>query len=338
MINKHYKKKFPISPQEKARRKKYWINFRKKHKKLKAFLRRITKIEKKWYYFRKKKAIFFRKYNLKRRLFLKKRAFASKWPLEDRFPFTFSPYRKKRKKWLRFLYFGFFLKKLKYFNAIHLFNLKSRPKKINLRRLIFSTYYSSYIRENPNRLNFVATSGFSKYFSKIIKKRKKKLKSHFFKFYGKSTISKLVKLRRLKIPKIDKLEPYRITIKRIENNVFVYLSEVRTGKVLFCRTAGAVGFKGSKKTTHITAEKVVNVVAKQTLDIDIERIDLVINATFVDKYIKTAISGLTQAFKLVKQNDKKNSSVKKTYLKVKHILLEYSASHNGMRKPKQRRV
>ena len=338
-MSNYYKKKFPITPQEKARRKKYWINFRKKHKKLKAFLRRITKIEKKWYYFWKKKYILLAKQRFKKRIFTKNRSLVSKWPLNDRIQFTFSPEYKNRKKWSRFLYFGSFFKRLNYFKSIHLFNLKERPRRINLRKLVFSSFYTEYLRDHPNRLNFLATRGFSKYFSKLIRKRKKIFKKRKFKFNNSiSTISKLLKLRKVKIPRIDKFEPYRITIKRIENNVFVYLSEVRTGKVLFCRTAGSVGFKGSKKTTHITAEKVVNVVAKQTLDIDIERIDLVINATFVDKYIKTAISGLTQAFKLVKQNDKKNSLVKKAFLKVKHILLEYSASHNGMRKPKQRRV
>lgn len=337
-MSRYNKKKFPISTQEKARRKKYWIDFRKKHKKLKAFLRRLTKIEKKWYYFWKKKYILLSKQRLKRRLFSNRRFVPSNWPLADRIEFMSSPYWKNRKKWARFFYFGYYFKKLKYFKSIHLFNLKNRPKKINLRKLIFSTFYTFFLRENANRLNFLADKGLLKFFSKLLYKRKKKFQKRFFKFNNFSTISKLVKLRKLKISRVDKLEPYRITIKRIENNVFVYLSEVQTGKVLFCRTAGAVGFKGSKKTTHITAEKVVNVVAKQTLDIDIDRIDLVINATFVDKYIKTAISGLTQAFKLVKPEDKKNSIVKKSFLKVKHILLEYSASHNGMRKPKQRRV
>ena len=337
------KHKYEITPKEKQRRKRYWAMYRKRHKAFKGWLKSQTKQNKRWYFFVKKRKALAFKYGVKERFFpVKSEHFVKQAKGEN---LLLMPLWQNRKKWGTLVFWGLLFQKLGYFPRLQLLKLRHKEKNPKVQQKLFLAYYNSYLRFTKNRLYFRATKRLKKYFKKVIVKTRKKYKKNYFKYRRFSFLTSLKGFNRIKSPRLDTLQPYRITIKRIENNVFVYLSHVATGNILYAQTAGSVGYKGAKKTAHITAEKVVNQVAKECLARDIHRLDLVIHSAFVDKYVKTAVSGLTQAFKLVKlqssnkrKKSKMQSPVKKVFLKIKHILLAVSASHNGMRKPKQRRV
>ena len=51
------------------------------------------------------------------------------------------------------------------------------------------------------------------------------------------------------------ISKYRIIIKRTLNNVFVHLQNMYDGTVTALNTGGTLGYKGSKKSTAVTARK-----------------------------------------------------------------------------------
>lgn len=197
-----------------------------------------------------------------------------------------------------------FYRKLGLITRVNFDNLREslsiKPVK---RKSLQKKRYTAYMRSHVHRLGFQVKRG-----SRLAKRFKKyafKLKAFHRKLYKHKKYSKLgilqkrYLLRKKNWPLMIELQPHRLTIKRILNNVFVVLTAVKTGNVIISRSAGCVGFSGSKKTTHITAEKVVNAVAKQALELNIFRLDVVIQSAFIDKYVKTALSGLRRSFKSI---------------------------------------
>lgn len=202
--------------------------------------------------------------------------------------------------WKKILRIALFYRKLGLIDRINFDKLR---EKVSLKRTkrnkltVFNQLYSYYMRKKGSRLALRIQK--TSFLRLRFKRYAKKLKSFHRKLYkkkkkyGKLTpLKKRYLLRKKNWPLLLKLEPYRLIIKRILNNVFVNLIAVESGNIIVTKSAGSVGFRGSKKTTHITAEKVVNTVAKRALELDIFRLDVVIQAAFIDKYVKTALRGL----------------------------------------------
>lgn len=196
-----------------------------------------------------------------------------------------------------------FYRKLGLFTRVNFDKLREKQFTKGVKRKRQNMRYASYMRSHKHRLAFHVKKGSR--LGKRFKKDVNRLKAFHRKLYKHKKYSKLgilqkrYLLRKKNWPLMIELQPHRLTIKRILNNVFVVLTAVKTGNVIFSRSAGSVGFIGTKKTTHITAEKVVNAVAKQALELNIFKIDVVIQSAFIDKYVKTALSGLRRGFESI---------------------------------------
>ena len=67
-------------------------------------------------------------------------------------------------------------------------------------------------------------------------------------------------------------------------------------------------------------------------------VDVAIFSPIVDKFVKSAVAGLTQTTLRRRELLNGKTVVRKVKLKVKNFLLSLAKAHNGIRLPKKRRV
>nr|YP_010890568.1 ribosomal protein S11 [Sarcophyte sanguinea]WJE89103.1 ribosomal protein S11 [Sarcophyte sanguinea]WJE89122.1 ribosomal protein S11 [Sarcophyte sanguinea] len=164
----------------------------------------------------------------------------------------------------------------------------------------------------------------------IIKRDKINNKKIYNKNYTKFNIFKFknIKLKQInkkKKKKINSIPIYRniLYIQSNKNNTIATFTN-KNGNIIFWRSAGIYGFKGTKKRTPIAtkriAENIINIIKKNYLKLNIKGIG-----------IKIKGSGLGRDIIL------------RTLLKSNIILLNFiqditSIPHNGCRPPKRRRL
>jgi len=102
------------------------------------------------------------------------------------------------------------------------------------------------------------------------------------------------------------------------NNTIITMTDPQ-GNVLLWKSAGAVGFKGSRKSTPYAAQMVAQAAARAALDMGLREVDI---------YVKGPGPGREAAVR----------SLQGTGLKVRAIADVTPIPHNGCRPPKKRRV
>ncbi len=102
------------------------------------------------------------------------------------------------------------------------------------------------------------------------------------------------------------------------NNTIVTVTDVQ-GNVLGWKSAGAVGFKGSRKSTPFAAQQAAVEAAKLAQDVGMQEVDI---------FVKGPGPGREAAIR----------SLQGTGLKVRSITDVTPVPHNGCRPPKKRRV
>jgi small subunit ribosomal protein S11 len=109
-----------------------------------------------------------------------------------------------------------------------------------------------------------------------------------------------------------------VHVKSTFNNTIVSISDI-DGDVLAWDSSGALGFKGSRKSTPFAAQKAAENVAKKVLKLGMKEVDV---------YIKGPGAGRESSVR----------ALEAAGLKVKMILDVTPIPHNGCRPPKKRRV
>ncbi|PCJ56079.1 MAG: 30S ribosomal protein S11 [Planctomycetota bacterium] len=109
-----------------------------------------------------------------------------------------------------------------------------------------------------------------------------------------------------------------VHVKSTFNNTIVTVSDI-DGDVLAWDSAGALGFKGSRKSTPFAAQKAAENVAKKVSKMGMKEVDV---------YVKGPGAGRESAIRALEASG----------LKVKVILDVTPIPHNGCRPPKKRRV
>lgn len=109
-----------------------------------------------------------------------------------------------------------------------------------------------------------------------------------------------------------------VHVKSTFNNTLVTVSDI-DGDVLAWDSAGAMGFKGSRKSTPFAAQKAAESVAKKVSKMGMKEVDV---------YVKGPGAGRESAIRALEASG----------LKVKVILDVTPIPHNGCRPPKKRRV
>lgn len=124
--------------------------------------------------------------------------------------------------------------------------------------------------------------------------------------------------KEVKVKTSDRVPAGRVYVSSSYNNTIVTLTDTQ-GNVLVSKSAGAVGFKGTKKSTSFAASRVAETVANVCKKVGMERIDV---------YIKGIGAGRESAVRtLVNQG-----------LNVAAIKDVTPIAHNGVRPRKVRRV
>jgi len=146
---------------------------------------------------------------------------------------------------------------------------------------------------------------------------------------------RITKIRRLKLSKISR---YNIRIKRSWNNFFITAFSRFDGFVYEKLTGAASELRGSKRSTATALERMCGVFIKELIKHKILRKKF--DFTFQGPYLS---KGAKNSLKMFVNYKRKvfNRALKKSYLrklKIRNIILDYNISHNGLRKPKRRRV
>lgn len=126
--------------------------------------------------------------------------------------------------------------------------------------------------------------------------------------------AKAIKKKRIK----KNIKEGRVYVKSTFNNTLVTFTDV-DGNVIAASSTGAVGFKGSRKSTPYAAQMAASAACEQAKAHGLER---------VDAFVSGIGSGRESALRAVSANDIFVVSIKDTT----------SVPHNGCRPPKPRRV
>ncbi len=116
----------------------------------------------------------------------------------------------------------------------------------------------------------------------------------------------------------QKIKEGKVFISSSYNNTIITLSDLK-GNVLAWRTAGSVGFKGTKKATPFAASKVAEAIAQMAEKLGIEKMEV---------EVKGIGSGRESAIRSLAARGIEILSIKDTT----------PIPHNGGRSPKVRRV
>jgi len=228
--------------------------------------------------------------------------------------FKYGGGRKSRRVFKKFLRF------LSYFRA----PLINRYKRVSFSR---STKLSTI---NPFG-KFVWSSRMRKLWFKLYK---------FFKKYKKFTqrIKQYKSLFLFRKFKVRRLKFKRITFKKSYNNVFL-TSANSSGEVMKKISGGHTDLIGSKRASLYATE----LITKRFLDdllLDIpdrSKFDFVVTTPYIDKFIKNTLRSLATYKKKLLITTPYRKVIKKQ-LKICNIIIKRKIAHNGMRKPKPRRV
>lgn len=109
-----------------------------------------------------------------------------------------------------------------------------------------------------------------------------------------------------------------VHVKSTFNNTIISITDI-DGDVLAWDSSGALGFKGSRKSTPFAAQKAAENVAKKVLKLGMKEVDV---------FIKGPGAGRESSVR----------ALEAAGLKVKMILDVTPIPHNGCRPPKKRRV
>lgn len=127
---------------------------------------------------------------------------------------------------------------------------------------------------------------------------------------------KLKKEIRIKTP--EKMRPGRIYISSSYNNTLITLTD-NQGNALFSRSAGSIGFKGTKKGTSYAASKVAQAIADACVKMRIKQVDV---------FVKGIGGGRDSSLKTLANKGLEIESIKDVT----------PLPHNGCRPRKPRRV
>lgn len=81
--------------------------------------------------------------------------------------------------------------------------------------------------------------------------------------------------KEVKVKKSDKVSEARVFVSSSYNNTIVTLTNLR-GDVLSSKSAGAVGFKGTKKSTSFAASRVAEAIANVCKKLGVEKVEVLI--------------------------------------------------------------
>lgn len=109
-----------------------------------------------------------------------------------------------------------------------------------------------------------------------------------------------------------------VHVKSTFNNTIISITDI-DGDVLAWDSSGALGFKGSRKSTPFAAQKAAENVAKKVVKLGMKEVDV---------FIKGPGAGRESSVRALEASG----------LKVKMILDVTPIPHNGCRPPKKRRV
>ncbi len=124
--------------------------------------------------------------------------------------------------------------------------------------------------------------------------------------------------KEIKTKKTSKIKEGRIYISSSYNNTIITLTDIQ-GRVLAWRSAGSVGFKGTKKATPFAASKVAESICLISQKLGLEKVSV---------FVKGIGSGRDSAIRSLASHGLEIISIKDIT----------PVPHNGCRPPKVRRV